>query len=60
MEPLTINNSANYFAPIENGDIVATAEMVSVGRTIAYGESEVYNDGNLAAAGSTTYYQKWK
>ena len=61
VEPLTVNNSAHYFAPIEVGsEIIATAEMVNVGRTIAYGESEVYTDDKLAAAGSTTYFQKWK
>jgi uncharacterized protein (TIGR00369 family) len=61
MEPLTINNTAHYFMPIEVGsEIIASAEMVNVGRTTAYGESEVYTDDKLAAAGSTTYFQKWK
>jgi uncharacterized protein (TIGR00369 family) len=61
MEPLTVNNSAHYFAPIEVGsEIIASAEMVNVGRTIAYGESEVYADDEFAATGATTYFQKWK
>lgn len=61
MEPLTVNNSAHYFAPVEVGsEIIASAEMVNVGRTIAYGESEVYTDDDLAGKGSTTYFQKWK
>jgi uncharacterized protein (TIGR00369 family) len=61
MEPLTVNNSAHYFGPIEVGsEIIATAEMVNVGGTIAFGESEVYADEELVAAGSTTYFQKWK
>ncbi|MFB6130189.1 MAG: PaaI family thioesterase [Salinigranum sp.] len=60
MEPLTISNTANYLAPIEEGEIVAEATMRSVGRTIAYGESDVYNGETLVATGSTTYFQKWK
>lgn len=60
MEPLTITNQANYFAPIEEGEIVAKAEMVNVGGRVAVGESDVYNDGTHVATGSTVYYQRWK
>jgi hypothetical protein len=34
--------------------------MENVGRTIAYGESDVDADEEFAATGATTYFQKWK
>jgi uncharacterized protein (TIGR00369 family) len=60
MEPLTVENSAHYLAPIREGSVTATAEMVDVGRRIAFGRSDVHNGGELVATGSTTYYQRWK
>lgn len=59
MEPLTINMDVNYHAPVTEGEIVARADLVQRGGTIAVGEAEVHNDGNLVVSGSATYYQKW-
>lgn len=60
MEPLTIDMDVNYHAPVTEGEIVAGAELVQRGGTIAVGEAEVRNDGELAASGTATYFQKWK
>lgn len=59
MEPLTINMDVNYLAPVTGGDIVARAELVNRGGTIALGESEVYSDGELVVTGTATYFQRW-
>lgn len=59
MEPLTINMDVNYHAPVTEGDIVAQADLVQRGGTIAVGEAEVYNDGALVVSGTATYFQKW-
>lgn len=60
MEPLTINMDVNYHAPVTGGDIVASASLVQRGGTIAVGEAEVRNDGDLAVSGTATYFQKWE
>ncbi|WP_434530187.1 PaaI family thioesterase (plasmid) [Haloarcula sp. NS06] len=60
MEPLTINMDVNYHAPVTEGDIVASASLVQRGGTIAVGEAEVRNDGDLAVSGTATYFQKWE
>lgn len=59
MEPLTIDMDINYLGPVTEGEIVAESELVDRGGTIAVGESEVYNDGELVAKGTATYFQKW-
>lgn len=60
MEPLTIDMDVNYHAPVTEGDIVATAELVNRGGTVAVGEAEIRNDGELVSSGTATYFQKWK
>jgi len=59
MEPLTIDMDVNYHGPVTDGDLVARAELVDRGGTIAVGEAEVHNDGDLVATGKATYFQKW-
>lgn len=59
MEPLTIDMDINYHAPVTGGDIVARADLIQRGGTIAVGKSEVHNEGNLVASGTATYFQKW-
>ena len=59
MEPLTIDMTVNYHAPVTEGDLVATADIVQRGRTIAVGECEIHNGGELASSGTATYFQKW-
>lgn len=59
MEPLTISMDVNYHAPVTEGDIVARAELVQRGGTIAVGEAEVHNGDDLAVSGTATYFQKW-
>lgn len=60
MEPLTIDMDVNYHAPVTEGDIVARADLIQRGGTIAVGESEIHNDGDLVASGRATYFQKWE
>ncbi|QZY04201.1 PaaI family thioesterase [Halobaculum roseum] len=60
MEPLTINMDVNYHAPVTEGEIVARAELVQRGGTIAVGEAEIHNEGELAVSGRATYFQKWE
>ncbi|MFC4549826.1 MULTISPECIES: PaaI family thioesterase [Halorussus] len=60
MEPLTIDMDVNYHAPVTEGDIVARANLVKRGGTIAVGEAEVTNEGDLVASGTATYFQKWR
>jgi acyl-CoA thioesterase len=59
LEPLTIDMTVNYHAPVTEGEIVAKAELVNRGGTIAVGEAEITNDGELVASGTATYFQKW-
>jgi len=60
MEPLTINMDVNYHAPVTAGDSVAHASLVQRGGTIAVGEADVHNDGELAVSGTATYFQRWE
>lgn len=60
MEPLTIDMNVTYHAPVTDGEIIARAELIQRGGTIAVGESEVYNDDELVVSGKATYFQKWK
>ena len=58
MNPVTIDLNVNYHAPVTAGDIVASAEIVDIGRTIAVGAAEVRNEGELVATGTATYFQR--
>lgn len=59
MEPLTIDMDVNFHAPVRDGAVVVEAELVSRGGTIAVGEAEIENDGELVSSGTATYYQRW-
>lgn len=60
MEPLTIDLDINYIAPVREGEIVAQSELISLGSTIAVGWCEIYNESDLVACGTATYFQRWK
>jgi uncharacterized protein (TIGR00369 family) len=60
MEPLTIDMNVNYHAPVTEGELIAEAEIVQRGGTIAVGETEVANGDGMVASGTATYFQKWK
>ncbi|MGQ3414411.1 PaaI family thioesterase [Natrinema sp. LN54] len=60
MEPLTIDMDVNYHAPVTDGELVARANLIQRGGTIAVGEAEVFNDDDLVVSGKATYFQKWE
>ena len=60
MTPATIDLNVNFHAPVTEGDIVARAKIVDIGRTIAVGETEVRSEGELVATGKATYFQHWE
>ena len=50
----TVEPQMNYFRPVRQGRLAASARMVRRGRTTAYLESEVFDaDGQLVAKGSS-------
>ncbi|HLA81224.1 MAG TPA: PaaI family thioesterase, partial [Thermoleophilia bacterium] len=50
----TVELQMNYFRPVRQGRLAASARMVRRGRTTAYLESEVFDaDGQLVAKGSS-------
>lgn len=51
----TIEAKVNYLKTITRGTIVAEAEIIHKGSFMAYGQAQIYNDGELAAIGSATY-----
>jgi acyl-CoA thioesterase len=55
----TVEMKVNYMAPIRDGEIVAEARIIQRGKSVAVGESSVYNsDGRLAAKAIATYMIK--
>ncbi|MBR0063415.1 MAG: PaaI family thioesterase [Oscillospiraceae bacterium] len=54
---VTLNASYNYLSNVSSGRIIATAETIRVGRTIAVMKSDVVNEsGKLLSTGTFTYY----
>ncbi|MDY6796715.1 MAG: PaaI family thioesterase [Actinomycetota bacterium] len=52
----TVEMKINFLAPARDGDIVAQAEIVQRGRSVAVGESLVYDgEGRLLAKAMATY-----
>ncbi|MEX3007077.1 PaaI family thioesterase [Hoeflea sp. TYP-13] len=45
----TINCAINYFRPVMSGSIACVSTVINKGRTIATLESEIWNEGKLAA-----------
>ncbi len=57
----TIELKTNYIRPAISGKLIGKAEIVQRGKTIAVGESKVFNDeGKLIAMGVATFMIKEK
>lgn len=58
--PLAVTNELkmNFLRPAIGGDVLATAELLKVGRRVAYGSVDLYMDGNpdrLVAHATSSY-----
>jgi len=55
----TVEMKVNYMAPVREGEIVAEAKIIQRGKSVAVGESWVYDSsGKLAAKAIATYMIK--
>ena len=58
--PLAVTNELkmNFLRPAIGGDVIARAELIKVGRRVAYGAVDVYMDGDpdrLVAHATSSY-----
>jgi acyl-CoA thioesterase len=51
----TIEVKINYLQPVKDGEIVCETEIVNKGRSIAYLESELVNEGDTVARATGSY-----
>jgi len=51
----TIEVKINYLQPVEDGEVVCETEVVNKGRSVAYLESELTNDGETVARATGSY-----
>ncbi|MDZ7688369.1 MAG: PaaI family thioesterase [Halobacteriales archaeon] len=51
----TIEVKTNYLKPVEDGEVVCETEVVNKGRSVAYLESELTNDGETVARATGSY-----
>jgi acyl-CoA thioesterase len=51
----TIEVKINYLQPVEDGTVVCETEAVDKGRSVAYLESELVNDGDTVARATGSY-----
>jgi acyl-CoA thioesterase len=51
----TIEVKINYLQPVEDGTVVCETEVVDKGRSVAYLESELLNDGETVARATGSY-----
>ena len=51
----TIEVKINYLKPVEDGEVVCETEIVNKGRSVAYLESELVNDGETVARATGSY-----
>ncbi|MEW6553845.1 MAG: PaaI family thioesterase [Actinomycetota bacterium] len=57
----TVEMKINYIAPVRGGDIVCEARIIQKGRSVAVGESSVFNgEGRLVAKAMATFIVKEK
>jgi acyl-CoA thioesterase len=57
----TIEMKINYIAPVREGEIVCEAHIIQRGRSVAVGESSVYNgEGRLVARAMATFMVREK
>ena len=55
----TVEMKVNYMAPIRDGEIITEAKIIQRGKSVAVGESSVYDsEGRLAAKAIATYMIK--
>jgi acyl-CoA thioesterase len=53
----TVECKINFFRPVQNGSLVATAKLVNLSRSVAYAEGSVVNaEGKLVARSSGTFF----
>lgn len=51
----TIEVKINYLQPVKEGEVVCETEIVNKGRSVAYLESELVNDGETVARATGSY-----
>ena len=51
----TIEVKINYLQPVKEGEVVCETEIVNEGRSVAYLESELLNDGETVARATGSY-----
>ena len=51
----TIEVKINYLQPVEDGEVVCETEVIDKGRSVAYLESELTNDGDTVARATGSY-----
>ena len=51
----TIEVKINYLQPVKDGEVVCETEVVNKGRSVAYLESELTNDGDTVARATGSY-----
>jgi uncharacterized protein (TIGR00369 family) len=57
----TVEMKINYIAPVRGGDILCEAQIIQRGRSVAVGESSVYDgEGKLVAKAMATFMVKEK
>ena len=53
----TVSQNVSFFRPVANRDVLVTARVLKMGRTLAFGEITMHADGSAdAAAQATTTY----
>lgn len=52
----TVQLQINYLSAAQSGDLVCESKVIQRGRKIATVESEVFNEGNIVAKTTGTYY----
>jgi len=57
IDQLTTELKVNFLEPLKNGPFSCIAKVIRIGRTLAIGEAEIYdNDNKLCAKGIGTWY----
>lgn len=51
----TVEVKINYLQPVKEGEVVCDTELVNKGRSVAYLESELVNDGETVARATGSY-----
>ncbi|WP_178916739.1 PaaI family thioesterase [Natronomonas gomsonensis] len=51
----TIEVKISYFEPVRSGDVICETDLLRDGKSVAYLESELRNDGTVVARASGSY-----